>query len=277
MNLSLSVRIAEGFLSKEHPILPLAELADVALSAGYSALCMRASQIGVNSSAEHVMHAAKMLSANDLSVSMITGDFDIVYNNERGPNALANISPYLELATALGSTLIRVALKKQEDIPLAQRAADAAREVGIRLVHQCHTLSLFETVESIETTLKAIGRENFGIIYEPANLELCGQSYGRDTLERLAPWIFNVYLQNQRLKPDGAVTLDTWCRGPVAFDIIQIHEPEGIRFAEVIGGLRHIGYDGWLTVHQSAPEGTTPAASAQQTADYLRELLVLPS
>ena len=44
MELSLSVRIAEEFLSKEKASMPLDELAALAKRCGYGALCMRASQ-----------------------------------------------------------------------------------------------------------------------------------------------------------------------------------------------------------------------------------------
>ncbi len=208
-----------------------------------------------------------------LWVSMVTGDFDIVYNNAKGPQCLRNIEPYLELAQQLRAPMLRVALKKTDDIVWAQRAADLAAERGLQLAHQCHTLSLFETVAGIEKTLQAIDRPNFGLIYEPANLELCGQAYGPATIQRLAPWIFNVYLQNQRICDDGAVSLDTWCRGPVRFDLVQIHERGGVDFEQVFAGLHAIGYQGVVTVHQSAGAGQTPRESAAATAEYLRQQL----
>ena len=52
MQLSLSVRIAEGFLSKEIPILPLSEVLRLAKSEGYQGICLRASQVGVHSPSE---------------------------------------------------------------------------------------------------------------------------------------------------------------------------------------------------------------------------------
>lgn len=273
MQLSLSVRIAEGFMSKEIPILPLDDVVAIAARAGYSAVCMRASQVGIQSSTRTVKEAVEMVRQMGLKVSMVTGDFDIVYNNGRGPNALRNIGPYLRLATVLGAPLVRVALRCEDDIVWGQRAADEAAEVGIRLVHQCHSLSLFETVESIVSTLQRIDRDNFGLVYEPANLELCGQDYGPATILRLAPWIFNVYLQNQMLRLDGAVTLETWCRGPVAFNNIPVHASGGLDFPMVFQGLERIGYQGFVTVHQSATEGELPAESAQRTADYLQAVL----
>jgi sugar phosphate isomerase/epimerase len=273
MRLSLSVRIAEGFLSKEEAILPLDAVADIAKSGGYGAICMRASQVGIQSSEAQMDSAALLLEQRNLSVSMITGNFDVVYNNEKGPDCLRNITPFLDLAQRFNSSLIRVALKTDDDVPWAQRAADEAAQRGIDLVHQCHTLSLFETVDGIVRTLEQIDRPNFGLIYEPANLEICGQDYGPASIARLGPWIKNVYLQNQILRPTGDVTLNTWCRGPVAFDLIEIHESGGVDFALVFDGLKAIKYDGTVTVHQSAPLGSSPQQSALATADYLRTLM----
>jgi sugar phosphate isomerase/epimerase len=260
-------------LSKEIPILTLDEVASVAVQAGYRGLCMRASQVGVHSTPDVVANARRILQQSQLPVTMLTGNFDIVYNNDQGPQSLRDIQPTLDLAMQLDARLIRVALKSAEDIPWAQRAADRAGELGIRLAHQCHTLSLFETVESIEKTLTQINRSNFGLIFEPANLQLCNQDYGPATIERLAPWIFNVYLQNQQLDSNGQTHLETWCRGVVAFDVIPIHQAGSIDFSKVIEGLKRIDYQGYVTVHQSATQGQSPAQSASLTAEYLRCLL----
>lgn len=272
MQLSLSVRIAEGFLSKEEPVLSLEEVAGIATSAGYDAVCMRASQVGIQSTSQQVDAAANVLQSHSLPVTMVTGDFDIVYNNQRGPDCLRDIAPFLELATKLKAPLIRVALKKPADIEFAKAAADKAAEHNLTLVHQCHTLSLFETVAGMRKTLQAIDRDNFRLIYEPANLEICGQDYGRDTIEQLAPWIVNVYLQNQILKANGEITLNTWAQGEVSFDLIGIHEPGGIDFASIFDALRSINYAGPVTAHQSPPQGTPPAETARKTADFLHSL-----
>ena len=166
-------------------------------------------------------------------------------------------------------------LKEEDDIAATREAADAAAERGLKLAHQCHTRSLFETVDGIVAALEKIDRPNFGLIFEAANLEGCRQDYGRETIHRLAPWIFNVYLQNQKLNAAGAITLDTWSHGPFSFDIIQIPDPGGIDFRCVFDGLREIGYSGTVTVHQSAPENGTmlPVEAATQTAKCLKAIL----
>src|SRR5437867_4065118 len=117
MILSLSVRIAESFHSKETASVDLDELAAMAAAAGYSALCMRASQVGVHSEPTIVQEAASVVRRHGLAVTMVTGDFNIVYNNAAGPSGLRRIKPYLDLALAMSAPLIRVALKTEEDIP----------------------------------------------------------------------------------------------------------------------------------------------------------------
>lgn len=273
--LAISCRIAEGFLSKEEARMSFEALADLAVAANYDAICMRASQIGIHSSPSAVRAARQILDERALAVTMITGDFDIVYNNARGPNCLREIGPYLDLAEALGAPMLRVCIKHESDIAFVQRAADQAAERRLKLVHQCHVQSLFETLDGMETCIRQIDHPNFGIIFEAANLEQCGQAYGTPVIQRLAPWIENVYLQNQRIGPNGAITLDTWCKGPVSLDLCEIHENGGVDFPSVFKGLSSIGYDGPITVHQSAAEDESLSVleAARQTATYLRQLM----
>jgi sugar phosphate isomerase/epimerase len=270
VKLSLSVRVAEKFHAKREAALPLDELAGLAAEAGFRALCMRASQLGTHTPPDQVARGRALLDARGLAVSMVTGDFPIPENTAEAPQALRHIAPHLDLALALGADLIRVALHTGEDIPWAQRAADQAAERGIRLAHQCHTRSLFEKVDDSLQVLRRIGRPNFGLIYEPANLELCGQEYGPSTIERFAPYLFNVYLQNQRLHPQGSAKLSTWCRGEVRLDLIPLWEPGGIEFAPLVETLEKIGYRGYVTSHQAAL--IEPRAMIARTAQYLRSL-----
>jgi sugar phosphate isomerase/epimerase len=270
VKLSLSVRVGEKFTNKREAALSLDELAGIARGNGYHALCMRASQIGIHTPREEVAEKARLICTRGLAVSMVTGDFPIPENTDEGPMALRSIGPYLDLAQALGSNIIRVALRKDEDIAWAQRAADAARERGIRLAHQCHNRSLFEKVDETLDVLRRIGRTNFGLTYEPANLEVCGQDYGTQTIQRFAPHIINVYLQNQRLDPTGDTVMKTWCCGDVRFDQIPLWDPRGIDFPQIMRALEDIGYDGYVTVHQASLG--TPQDDAANSARYLRSL-----
>ncbi|MBX3414355.1 MAG: sugar phosphate isomerase/epimerase [Pirellulales bacterium] len=269
MRLSLSTRAAEA-PTKDRLLCSFEQFCGMAHHAGYEAICLRASAGGVQTPLDELRRMRKVADEHGLAVSMATTDYDVPLNNDRGPNNLRKIGPHLDVAGALGTTLIRVCLKQEDDIAAAARAADEARERGIRLAHQCHTNSLFEEVEGQLAVLARICRANFGLIYEPANLLLCGQSYGRETLKRLAPHIMNVYLQNHRLGPDGESKLPTRVRGEVSYFDIPLWQSGGIDFDEVFAGLRTIGYDGTITVHQSGAARSTPEDTATKSADFLR-------
>jgi sugar phosphate isomerase/epimerase len=250
--------------------MSLSELCELAVDSGYQAICLRPSQVSIHCAPEKIAVAAETIRDRGLSVSMISGDVDIVYNNDRGPNCLRNIRPHLQLAAAFGATMIRVCIKSMDDLRDARRAADQAAEFGCTLLQQCHVQSPFETVDQIEDNLRRIDRPNFGLIYEAANLQQCGQDYGAVTIARLAPWIRNVYLQNQRLSVTGGVTLDNWTHGKIAFDVIEIPDNRGLDFKAIMAALTAGGYDGPITVHQSAPQdGTSCQAAARRTAAYL--------
>lgn len=272
MKLSLSTRVAEAPLRKDVALLSLAEIADLAKEAGYRALSMRASQLGFEASSSEVDEARRVLDERSLSVSMVTGDVDLAANNNRAQMALQRITPYLDLADALECDLVRVMMKAETDIPHARRAADEALERGIRLSHQTHTCTLFETVTGAVRTLRAVNRPNFGVTFEPANLMLAGEHQGKKAVEALEPWIFNVYFQNHRLNENGTHIQETWKRGPVGFDLVPLNAPDGIDFPEIMDALGEIGYNGYVTMHQNVADGLDIADGVRSFADYLRSI-----
>jgi len=246
------------------------ELSALARDADYGALCMRCSQVGVDSDATTLHRVQAALAGNGLDVSMVTGNLDIPVNTDRAQMALRNVTPHLDLAEALGCDLIRVAMKAMTDIPWAQRAADEAAERGIRLAHQSHTCTLFETVEMSLQVLEEVGRSNFGIIYEPSNLLTCGQDCGPATLQAFRPYLFNVYFQNMWLHAEGRSTIETWVNGPVNFDLVPFGDPRGVDFLAILDALRKLGYDGYVTVHHNVADGLDIDVGVRRFAEYLR-------
>ena len=272
MKLSLSARVAESFSNKREASLNIDELIALAQKIGYDALCMRASQVGVHSPPEKVAEISEAIRAAGLVVSMATGDFYIPQNDEHGPDGLRNITPYLDLAETFGAPLIRICMKKDEDIEFAQKASDEAAERNIRLAHQSHNSSPFETVQGSLRVLKAVGRENFGIIYEPANWFVAGEEYGKHGIETVRDHIFNVYVQNHRLNPDAEGKIKTWGKGPVGIDHIGVWEEGGVNFEEVFETLHGIGYGGYVTVHQAFAGIMSVEDAVRKSYDYLKPL-----
>ena len=272
MKLSLSVRVAESFFDKRNSEMTIDELIALASSLGYEALCMRASQVGTHTPAEQVAEVREKIDAAGLAVSMVTGDFAVPSNNEEGPMLLRNITPYLDLADALDSKLIRVCMKEEEDIGFAQKSADEAAERGIRLAHQSHCASLFETVDGSLDVLQAIDRPNFGIIYEPANWFIAGEDYGIDSIRRMKPYLFNFYIQNHLLTPDGVTKIETWKKGSVPVDHIGVWETGGVDVDAVFDAMHEVGYEGYLTVHQAFGDVMPVEEAVRKSYEHLKPL-----
>ncbi len=274
MKLSLSVRVAESFFDKKKATLSIDELITLAKNNGYEALCMRASQAGTHSSAETIREKSEKIRASGLTVSMVTADFAVPMNDHHGPGSLRSIAPSLGVADAFGANLIRICMKSEDDVALARRASDEAAERGIRLAHQSHFGSLFETTAGALRVIEAVDRPNFGIIYEPANWWMVGQNYGPETIKRLGPHIFNAYTQNHRFNPESDVHLDTWTQGRVFLDHIGIWEQGGVDSEAMFEGLHAIGYDGFVTVHQSFAGVMSIEESVRKSAEFLKPLMV---
>lgn len=270
MKLSLSVRIVEA-ACKTRLNIPFAELAQMAADLGYAALCMRASVVGVQSSDAELQQVKSIVDAAGLGISMITADMNIPQNNDQSPQALQDFKPTLHVAEMLGSPLVRVCLKQESDIPHAQRACDLAAERGVQLVHQFHPACLFEELERSIEVLKQIDRPNFGVIYEPASLLMCGQPYGESAIRQIRPWLKNVYVQNLVITEDGPDHLETWCLGDRPFQLLPYWDESGrgINFREVLAGLNAVDYDGCFTIHQA--EGIVTADDARNYAARCKE------
>ena len=175
------------------------------------------------------------------------------------------------MAETLGSQLVRVCLKNPDDIPYAQQACDLAAERGIQLVHQFHPACLFEELDKSIEVLKQIDRPNFGLIYEPASLLMCGQNYGTEVIHEILPWLKNTYIQNLVITNDGPDHLETWCLGDRPFRLLPYWDAsgQGIDFAEVFAGLKAVNYQGFMTVHQA--EGIVTADDAHAYALRCRD------
>ena len=273
MKLSLSVRVAESPTRKDRTAMPLEELAPLAREVGYDGLCMRASVVSVDSPPEEVARVRELLDGLGLTVSMVTGDVPLAANNAQATAALRNVTPYLDLAERLGSERIRVMMHGADDVASARRAADEARERGISLCHQTHWGTTFETVEDSLAVVRAVDRPNFGVTFEPANLLVCGDDYGPDAIARLVPHIVNVYFQNMRLNPAGAIPHPTRRLGNVQADYVPIGDRSAIDVGEQIEALKRVGYDGWFTVHQPLQPGQTVPDAMREAYQAIAPLL----
>jgi len=53
---------------------------------------------------------------------------------------------------------------------------DYADDYGLKIAAQTHTRGPLETIDSITKTCGKVGRKNFGVIFDAANLFIAGRS-----------------------------------------------------------------------------------------------------
>jgi sugar phosphate isomerase/epimerase len=266
---ALSVRIAESPRNKAHLNMPFEDLAALIAEAGFDGVSMRASAVDVDASPERVARMRQCLNEHGLEVSMVTGDLGLAVNDASATAALGNITPYLDLAESLGSSLVRVMLHDERDIELAQEAADQAQSRGITLCQQTHWGSLCETVDEALDVCVRVDRRNFGLTLEPANLLACSGRFDEAMVERLLPCVKNVYFQNIRLDSSSSLTFRSRLKGPVGVAFVPIISDEGMDVGKLISALRTYGYHDWFTVHQPLLEGETVGAAVHSAARLL--------
>ncbi len=253
--------------------MPIDELAPLAAKAGFAGLSMRASAVSVDTPKRRVHEIRALLDRYELSASMVMGNVPLAANTLDAPDCLRNITPHLELAETLGATLLRVMIQSDADIPFAQRAADEADERGIVLAQQTHWGTLAETVDGTLDLMSRIGRPNFGVTFEPANLLACGDDYGPDAVRRLAPYLVNFYFQNVRFDPSGAHSFNTRTCGPVSLSYVPLDDPSGIEISPLIDVLQECGYASWVSVHQPLRAGQSVEDAIAEAARVFRPLV----
>ena len=234
---------------------------------------MRASVVAVDSPPARAQTVRALLDELGLAVSMVCGDIPLAANDARATDAIRDITPYLDLAEALGTRLIRIMMQDDEDIALVQRAADAAAERNLKLTHLLHWGTLFETVEDALETMTRIDRPNVGVTFEPANLLACGGTPDAAAIHRLAPHLFNVCFSNVRLDRVSGLSFVSRHRGVVNLRYVAVDDPSGIDARPLIEALTAVGYDGYFTIHQPLVGDQSVEDAMRTAAAYFRPLM----
>jgi hypothetical protein len=128
------------------------------------------------------------------------------------------------------------------------------------------------------------------------------KGYGPDVIKSVAPWILNVYSQNQKVLEGRKQTRALLPSGPQQASVetcvvaagrggtktaqaapvagppggtaiprnLALWEPGGIDFDAVFRGLHEIGYTGYFTVHSRTSEGIPPRDLATRSFEFLK-------
>ena len=255
MKLSLSCRIAELSNDKEKSFLSIEKLIKMAVINGFIGISLRPSVVSTSTPKQSVLKIKDVFNLNKISVSMITSNINLAKNDKYAANNLKNITPCLDLAEQLDTSVVRIMIKHHDDIIFAKKALDEALERGIVLTQQTHWGTLAETIDETLTLIKVIKRKNFGITYEPANLLACGSDHSLMGLEKLLPYIVNFYFQNICLDKNGSHEFKTLSKGNIKVKYLPLNDKKGIDIYPLINSLYKQKYDKWFTIHQPLREG----------------------
>ena len=257
MKISISSRITEQSNNKEKSFLSLDSFIKLASKNKFDGISLRPSMISTHSSKYLVNQAQELFKVNNMKVSMITSNIHLAKNDELASDILKNITPTLDLAEKLKTSLIRIMIKNSDDIFYAKKALDEAKERNLKLLQQTHWGTLAETLDETVTLIKTINRQNFGITFEPANLMACGSNFNNDALNQLLPYTENFYFQNIILDKKGKHIFPSTHNGDVKVKYVSLDNSKGLNVFSFLDFLKEKKYDKWFTIHQPLLENQT--------------------
>lgn len=260
MKLSLSGRLVE---TGSGPLLALPEFLALASRNGYDAVDLRATQLALDTPDGELTALRQGLEEHGLTV--FEGAF-------RGPVDETNEMTFSEFAAriaALGGTGIRVG----GDIATLKRAAQAAAAHGVNVLYQMHTGGPFETIAGAAEAIAEIDQPNFGVMPEPANLLMAGETFSTDMFEPLRGRVLGVHVQTLVVTPDASNRLTLNSGAEVRYTRVPYAENTQIDFETFFSALRQIGFNGFVNELEPCPGLDALATVVAEAASFLRPLL----
>jgi sugar phosphate isomerase/epimerase len=254
------------------------EMVNVLSSVGYAGVEIRTceTQLPITTTDGEAFRKAEILAQHGLTttcISTFTGNYSELDESEC-EEEFRKFVRFVELSKILNAKQIRhwagwrasrEATEEQwtRSVKWMQVAADHAakhdREVALELHHR----SLLDHADSILRYLNDLDRPNVVLLYDAENLYHDQVKYGRETVQRLGPYIGGVHIKDTVLLEDGS--------NPEAYEYQgkyfwrKLINEAGVDHYSVLMGLRDIGFDGFLTVETS---GVLPDAAAIARHEY---------
>jgi sugar phosphate isomerase/epimerase len=242
------------------------EFLRLAREGGYDAVELRATQLPAGTARAEAERLRRVADELGLSVSCcsppgVTAD----------AAGLERLEPFAGLARALGCEYLKVRVPPGcGDVDWLRQACDRLQPHGLTLLAQTHTGGPFETIASCLETLARIGRENFGLQYDPANLFEAQQEYGEAAVRRLGPHLRQLSIQSVRLaRPEEP---EVWEHAGRCYRRCLLDEPGALDYASVFRGLRAIGFDGCVTLNEPKRTLMATPAFVKRMHDDLRAM-----
>ncbi len=192
---------------------------------------------------------------------------------------------HIELASLLGTTLVRqdtgYALPAhpgyswreamRDVVPYIREVCDIAAERGIIVTIENHG-NVFQDGYRVEELIRAVGRENYGWLFDLGNMESAGDSADIVLSRYALPYLRHVHVKDNLKKPGDVIAPEGFSlsrRGEYKRATVLGHGETPI--VAVVNQLKRSGYAGWYTVEFEGPEENLYALEKGRA--YLARLL----
>jgi len=248
--------------------LDLPQLVELLSEIGYEGLELRRRQINESSTPAEIASTRQVLRRYNLRCAYLIA---AGLENEA---ALNDATRLLGVALALGASLLRVQLVREEEIPFAQKLADRAARRGVRVMSQLRGGTLFADLDMALATLARIGRDNFGVAFEASHLMMEGQpEYGEGAIKRLGSRVFACFLEAYKPAPEGSELPEALYVLGRAWLPALPGEQGSADIPSIYRGLLGVGFDGPLVVTCPRHPQVESRNLARIWHDYLRKVM----
>lgn len=231
---------------------------------GYPSVDLRYPQIGPDTPEQDLASAVAALETYGVQAALMNS------GGLRDDKSLESLMNMARKALRFRCNTIRIS----GGLEMCRKAADLVQPLGLRLCTQIHTGGEYESIASALETLERVGRSNYGVIVEPANLMMARQCYDRETLSQLGPWLFGVNIQSIVLVSPGQGQSLTLRDGTVVhYDRVPLEENRQIDLRGFFQALRDVSFDGFINVLEPVQAGIDVRGLARHCAEVLNSFL----
>lgn len=205
---------------------------------GYQGVELRAGQLHAESTDEEVAAIAGALKDHNVACA---------FANFLAPQIPENFDAMrrmCEIANAVETPFLRIGFS---DIEWISQACDIATEYGVKIVIQIHTGSVMETIDGALRVCEQVGRDNFGLTFEPANFVMIDADFDEAAISKLGDKLFNVTIQNLK-KVDATEGDGIFAYNGQGFTRCDPDDPASVDFETTFASLKLVGYDGFATL-----------------------------
>ena len=258
MKFSLSGRIIE--VAYKYCKMSIDEFIKMAGEIGYDAVELRRTQISEKSTPEELQQIKEASQKYNVGISRIPAC------SVKDDASMKELEKYADMAVELNCPYLAIGF---ETTQWAQKAADYLKERDLSIAIQVHTDGPFESPELALKTLKEIDRDNFGLMYDPANYFVRRIDYVK-AVEQLKDYIFIVSVQClAEASPDDPNAEEE--RG-FYYKRHLLGQPGGMDFQAVFDAVKKIGFDGYVTVIEPISELMESRELAKHMYEQLKKM-----